>query len=322
MTPVLEDLSQVSDLNSLYPKLERLKFGPGWNKTSPSLWPEPRKVFQPTHWNYADAKAALHSAGRLISTELAERRNLILVNSCPGNTYATAATMVSAYQMIMPGEFARSHRHTPNALRLVVDAVAGLHTIVDDRKLEMLPGDVVLTPNWCWHGHGNDSGSEGYWIDFLDVPLVQALGPMFFDPNIPAGVAPPHNNSVLSFPWKETEQKLANTKPDSRGSWEAGVELKSDALRNFSLHMGQLLPNQRYATVRTSANCIYAVVAGHGATVIEEQVFEWRRGDVFVVPTWYAHQHEAFESSTLFKVTDEALMRQLGFLREEFTDNR
>ena len=21
----------------------------------------------------------------------------------------------------------------------------------------MMPGDVVLTPNWCWHGHGNES---------------------------------------------------------------------------------------------------------------------------------------------------------------------
>jgi gentisate 1,2-dioxygenase len=30
--------------------------------------------------------------------------------------------LVAAYQMIMLGEKARTHRHTPNALRLIVDA--------------------------------------------------------------------------------------------------------------------------------------------------------------------------------------------------------
>lgn len=37
----------------------------------------------------------------------------------------------------------------------------------------MAAGDVVLTPNWCWHGHGNDGNVRGYWLDFLDVPLMQ-----------------------------------------------------------------------------------------------------------------------------------------------------
>ena len=129
------------------------------------------------------AKAALDSAGRLINTELAERRNLILVNAGAGNDYATASTLVSAYQMIMPGEHARSHRHSPNALRLIVDAEPGTYTVVDGVRLEMMPGDVLLTPNWCWHGHGNDSTANAYWIDFLDVPLVHLLEPMFFEGN-------------------------------------------------------------------------------------------------------------------------------------------
>ncbi len=141
------------------------------------------RTSRPAHWRYAQAKGALDAAGRLINTELAERRNLILINPLEGNDYATARTLVAAYQMIMPGEHARSHRHTPNALRLVIDAEPGTYTIVNGARLPMAPNDVVLTPNWCWHGHGNDGKGCGYWLDFLDVPLVHLLDPMFFEPH-------------------------------------------------------------------------------------------------------------------------------------------
>ena len=80
----------------------------------------------------------------------------------PAGDYATSRTIVAAYQMIMPGEKARSHRHTPNALRLIIDAEPGAYTIVNGERLSMMPGDVVLTPNWCWHGHGNDSRACAY----------------------------------------------------------------------------------------------------------------------------------------------------------------
>jgi gentisate 1,2-dioxygenase len=45
-----------------------------------------------------------------VGTDVAERRNLIMVNPAPGNTYATTRNIVAAYQMIQPGETALSHR--------------------------------------------------------------------------------------------------------------------------------------------------------------------------------------------------------------------
>ena len=156
---------------------------PGWNKKVASLWPAPKKNFAPAHWKYEQARGALDAAGRLINTELAERRNLILYNPVSDASYGTVRTMVAAYQMIMPGEWARSHRHTPNALRLILDSEPGTYTEVDGVKIAMEPGDVLLTPNWSSHGHGNDSRACAYWLDFLDVPLVQLLEPMFFEPN-------------------------------------------------------------------------------------------------------------------------------------------
>ena len=181
--PSREELAQSGTLEDLYGKLGQIGIAPGWAKKVASLWPEPKKNFAPAHWKYEQARGALDAAGRLINTELAERRNLILYNPVSDASYGTVRTMVAAYQMIMPGEWARSHRHTPNALRLILDSDAGVYTEVDGVKIAMEPGDVLLTPNWSSHGHGNDSRACAYWLDFLDVPLVQLLEPMFFEPN-------------------------------------------------------------------------------------------------------------------------------------------
>src|ERR1700733_3975357 len=181
MSITRQDLAGSGTLDELYGKLDKVGMGPGWNKPTPSLWPAPRKTLVPAHWRYAQARGALDAAGRLINTALAERRNLILVNPAEGNTYGTTRTLVAAYQMIMPGEWARAHRHTPNALRLILDAEPGTYTEVDGANIAMEPGDVLLTPNWSTHGHGNNSKACAYCLDFLDAPLVQLLEPMFFE---------------------------------------------------------------------------------------------------------------------------------------------
>ena len=145
----------------------------GWNRPAPRQIPN--AIFRPHHWSYAQAKAALDAAGSLVSTDVAERRNLILVNPAAENTRAAARTMMAAYQMVMPGEQTRAHRHTPSALRLILDAEPEAYTIVNGEKIPMLAGDVVLTPNWSWHSHVNEGQQRAYWLDFLDVPLVQLL---------------------------------------------------------------------------------------------------------------------------------------------------
>ena len=79
--------------------------------------------------------------------------------------------------MIQPGETARSHRHTPAALRLVLDAANDVYTVVDGKRVDMTPGEVVLTPSWCWHGHANrrkspsmPEGSDGVPLILREVP--------------------------------------------------------------------------------------------------------------------------------------------------------
>ena len=136
-------------------------------------------------WRAAEARAALQEASRFVGTDVAERRNLIMVNPAPGNTYATTRNIVAAYQMIQPGETARSHRHTPAALRLVLDAADDVYTVVDGKRVDMTPGDVVLTPSWCWHGHANEGHDTAFWLDFLGRALRAARRRRRFSSPIP-----------------------------------------------------------------------------------------------------------------------------------------
>src|SRR5260370_9067597 len=113
--------------------------------------------------------------------------------------------------MLTRGGWARVHRHTPNALRLILDAEPGTYTEVDGVNIAMEPGDVLLTPNWSTHGHGNDSKACAYWLDFLDAPLVQLLEPMFFEPMEEEGpeafetaTTPPTTSSSFVFTLKAT----------------------------------------------------------------------------------------------------------------------
>jgi gentisate 1,2-dioxygenase len=319
--PEREELAQSATLTELYGKLEQVGMGPGWNKPTPSLWPAPRKTFQPAHWRYEQARGALDAAGRLINTELAERRNLILVNPAEGNTYGTVRTLVAAYQMIMPGERARVHRHTPNALRLILDAEPGTYTVVDGVSIAMAPGDVLLTPNWSTHGHGNNSKSCAYWLDFLDAPLVQLLEPMFFEPQEedeqhPAFEAePPVKNSPFVFPLADTQRRLEEATPEPEGPFGTCVQLGQPALDTTGLYMMRLQPRVRTEQHRSTANNIYAVVAGGGITTIDGAQFAWSRGDVIAAPAWRPHFHQATEDAILFRVTDEPVLQKLGFFR-------
>ena len=46
----------------------------------------------------------------------------------------------------------------------------------------MAIGDFVITPNWEWHDHGNTTDAPIFWLDGLDIPLVQFLDASFAEP--------------------------------------------------------------------------------------------------------------------------------------------
>ena len=316
MTPINPpNFESAKNLEELHEMLEQVRMKNGWAKPTPSLYPEPKKKFIPAHWKYKDAKAALHTAGRLVSTEHAERRNLIMANPIPGNDYASVSTLVGAYQMVKAGEVARSHRHSPNAMRVILQGNEKAFTVVDGQAIPMLDGDVLLTPNGCYHGHDNQSQHDAYWIDFLDVPLVQFLGPMFFQihPQQVETTTAINPNSEMRFAFQDFVPKLLNKSEHSLGV--KLMELGPPRLSTFDRFVISLAAHQTWTCEKTTCNHMFVVLKGTGTTQVEGQNFMWQRGDMIAVPSWYEHVHHANEDTLLLRVSDLPLIKMLNWER-------
>jgi gentisate 1,2-dioxygenase len=314
--PVDVNRAAIGSLEELYETLTALGMEGGWHRNKPALWREPAKNFLPCRWKYSDVKPVLAAAGHLIGTDKAERRNLTMFNPVEGNIYATVNSIVAAYQMVKPGEVARSHRHSPNALRLILEG-RGTYTVVNGHRVEMRPGDVLLTPSWAWHSHDNVGQDECYWMDFLDVPLVQILEPMFYEPH-PDGLEK-HvvdcDKGPLAFRWEDTVERLAATRGRDFDDAHASVQLGDPALKTIRLDMQQLDSGKSTRICRTTANIVYAVLRGKGATEVDGEVLSWSFGDTIAVPAWRPYRHIASEDAVLLKVSDEPVMAAFDWLR-------
>lgn len=303
------------DLAALYARLERVRMKNGWAKPTPSLYPEPKQPFVPARWRYEHARAALHAAGRLVGTEWAERRNLIMANPIIGNDYATVRTLVGAYQMVKAGETARSHRHSPNAMRVVLEADSNTYTIVDGVKVPMLPGDVLLTPNMCYHGHSNESDMDAYWVDFLDAPLVQHLGPMFFElhPDTLERADTVDPASPMRFAYADYLPRLLAAPALAPGV--RTLELGPPRLDTFDRTVIRLDSEAQWHCPRDTVNRIFTVIDGQGYSVVNGERFAWKRGDMLAVPSWYLHEHHAAQDAVVLQVSDAPLLRMLNWHR-------
>ena len=112
------------------------------------LWPQmrvllphnaPRPVTRSGLWRYGAIRPLVLRAGELTPVEKAERRVLFLVDPGrgPGAMQATS-TIYVGLQLLLPGEAAPAHKHTPSAARIVVEG-KGAFTVVNGEKLPMHP---------------------------------------------------------------------------------------------------------------------------------------------------------------------------------------
>ena len=161
-------------------ELEPFGMKPLWLIYRDVLTKQPRAREIPFLWSWRVVRPLLLRAGELITAEEAERRVLMFLN--PGNPaqIGATATLYAAAQLILPGETARAHRHSPAALRFVIEG-EGAFTCVEGEKIFMKPGDLVLTPAMVWHDHGNEGNEPVMWMDGLDIPLTAAINCMFLD---------------------------------------------------------------------------------------------------------------------------------------------
>ncbi|NUZ08090.1 cupin domain-containing protein [Piscinibacter koreensis] len=316
----ITDPNTADALEALYPRLAAETFTAGWHSRVPAVWPEPRTEFSPRLWSHARGKALLDEAGELVSPQQAERRNLVMFNPTEGNDYFATPTMMAAYQMIKGGEYARNHRHTPNALRVVIDAIDGdVFTVVDGVALPMNRGDILLTPCWAWHSHFNRGTQKALWLDVLDVPLVHRLQPMFFERGdaFEQDIKEQHSNHPFRIETAKVAQQIASTKPGN--AW-ASRRLETPSMKTITLTLHTSGSGGRSGWIQSVENRIYTVLEGSGQSEFvsetSSEVLQWARGDVFVAPMWSRHSHSVTGTSQLLEISDRATYEALGFWRE------
>jgi gentisate 1,2-dioxygenase len=312
-----------SDLARFSKEIAALNMKPLWERV---MRLKPGTAAQAAIWRWKDTRPLLARACELITARQAERRVLMLENPLlAGTTFATP-TLYAGLQAILPGEIAHTHRHTPNALRFVMEG-QGAYTAVDGQRISMRPGDFVVTPGWTWHDHGNDGPAPVVWLDGLDTAFANLFGAHFREnyPEVsqpvskPAGVSP-----ILSYPYERTRELLEELSKDGEPHPSHGWRLRytdlvtcRDPFPSMAAFMQQLPKGFAGTNRRSSDGTVYCVVEGTGSADIGATHLEFAPHDVFVVPSWEPYRLAAGTDCVLFSYSDRAAQEALGFWREE-----
>jgi gentisate 1,2-dioxygenase len=303
-------------LSPLWPQMRNLL---------PAQWPVGRT--RPCLWSYAAARPLLLEAGRLTPVEKAERRVLVLSDPGRGaDAMQLSSAIYCGLQLLLPGEHAPPHRHTPSAARIVVEG-RGAVTIVDGERCTMEPGDVILTPGGMWHDHVHEGSEPVIWLDALDLPLLVYLeGSYAQEPPGPGeaidfGPKPEALRArypTLRFAWSEMHAKLVARDLDVAEIEYANPLDGGSVLLALGFTAMRLRASAAAAPPRRSCTTVFHVVTGSGESMVNGEVFRWARGDTFSAPAFATLTHSVSSDSDayLIAIHDRPLQEKLGFYEE------
>ncbi len=324
-------------------ELSGLNMRPLWERV---VRLKPGTAAVPAIWRWQAVRPQLMRAAELISTKEAERRVLHLENPALRGTNCITTTVVAGLQIILPGEIAPTHRHSPNALRFIVEGV-GAYTTVDGERVSMRPGDFVTTPGWTWHDHGNVGPDPVVWLDGLDVPLANLFGAYFRevypqdtqplsrlegDPAVRygSGLLPVdhrpngHASPLLCYPYERTREALARLARNGEPHPSHGFKLRyvnpangGHPFPTMAAFMQLLLRGFTGRKYCSTDSAVYNVVEGCGRVEMGDSDFAFGPHDVFVVPSWQPHRISANSECLLFSYSDRPAQEALGFWREQ-----
>jgi gentisate 1,2-dioxygenase len=311
------------DRSAFSRELEALDMRPLWERV---MRLKPGTAAVPAIWRWKEVRPHLARAGDLITAREAERRVLMLENpALRGSTFITT-TLYAGLQLILPGEIAPTHRHTPNALRFIVEG-EGAYTTVDGERVMMSPGDFVTTPGWTWHDHGNSGAGPVVWLDGLDTAFANLFGAHFREdcPEESQPVSNPAGGSpILSYPYERTreliEELAKGGEPHPCHGWRlryTNPATGRDGFPTVAAFMQRLPRGFAGQDYRSTDGAVYCVVEGRGSVDIGATRLEFAPHDVFVVPPWEIHRFSAVTDCVIFSYSDRAAQEALGFWREE-----
>jgi gentisate 1,2-dioxygenase len=116
-------------------------------------------------------------------------------------------------------------------------------------------------------------------------------------------------SSPLRFARDSMERRLDDAKPDPEGIYGRRIALATPDMPAISLHLERIEAGTITRRHRSTANTVFLVLAGNGATTIGESQFSWRKGDAMVAPIWTKIEHNISSDALLFVLSDEPLMR-------------
>ena len=339
----MQELGKLEDLPQHYrDELQALNLVPLWPSLRGVLPPGvPARQTRPTCWAYQDIKPLLLQAGELTPIEKAERRVLVLANPGHGlEKMQASAAIYLGMQLLLPGEWAPSHRHTPNAVRMVVEG-EGAWTTVDGEKCPMQRGDLILTPTGLWHEHGHDGAAPVVWLDVLDLPLVYYMEASYHingdrqhthtgrgdRQHVRAGVAPTRvfershkAYPVLRYPWAETRASLLSLAADDPALECVQVtyinpETGHDAENILGFYALMLRPGQSLRLPARSPAQVFHLIEGAVQARIMDSTFRLAEADTCCAPGYEAvtltNLHAA-QPAFVFMADESPLHRKLG----------
>jgi len=332
-----------------YRRLGKKSAAPLWEVLSDIVTVEPKPVGVPYLWRYEELRPLLMEAGGIITAQEAERRVLILENPALAGQSQITGTLYAGLQLVLPGEVAPSHRHSPSALRFVLESEGG-YTAVDGERITMHAGDFIVTPSWTYHDHGNDSQAPIVWMDVLDLPMINYLAVGFAEhhPQETQPLTRPEGDSLARFgaglfpmdfvpsggdsplrcyPYDRSRAALLESARSIAPHRCHGIKMRYEnpATGGFAIStIGtflQMLPRGfAGAPYRSTDATIFCAKEGHGQSHIGGQTFSWGPRDIFVVPSWIPVSHQASEQAILFSASDRPVQQALGLWREQEMD--
>jgi gentisate 1,2-dioxygenase len=320
MLQVSDIQSSQEELQDYYAQLRAQHVTPAWIGGGISVEPQSQAV--PYLWHWRDLRPQAMRAAELVGTAQAERRVLRLSN--PNLSGIASNTLVANIQIVMPGEIARAHRHSGAALRFIIEGGGG-YTVVEGERVPMFPGDLVLTPNWTWHDHANDTDAPMIWLDGLDTPLVRMLEAGFYEEyqQERQDLGPPVNASEWHYPMSEMRAALQRLAAADTGE-EVILEYINrrtggPVMPTIACHMQLLRPGEKTQARRRVCCTNYHVVEGAGYSMVGDQRLDWEDKDVFTVPIWtfYEHVNSGDRPAFLFSFSDAPVMKALSLYRDQ-----
>jgi gentisate 1,2-dioxygenase len=311
-----------SDLARFSTEIASFGMRPLWERV---MRLKPGTAAQPAIWRWSDTRPLLMRACELITAMQAERRVLMLENPALAGTTFITPSLYAGLQAILPGEIAPTHRHTPNALRFLVEG-GGAYTAIDGERVMMRPGDFVVTPGWAWHDHGNSGGHPVVWLDGLDLALANLFGAHFREdyPEERQGATKVKDDSLLSYSYERTRAALERLSKTGDLHPSHGWKLRylhpgtgDDPFPTLAAFMQWLPKGFSGRDYRSTDGAVYCVVEGRGSVDIGATRFEIAPHDVFVVPSWEVHRFSGATDCVMFSYSDRAAQEALGFWREE-----